>query len=862
MSDRAPSRLAARLARRTRLARLALWWEAAWPALWPPLGVIGLFLVVALSGLPLVLPGLAHLLLLAGFAAALAWTLRHAWRRLAPPGAEAAERRLERDSGLDHRPIATLADRPTGDDPVALALWEAHRRRAAGRLAALRVAPPRPGLAARDPRALRGGLAVALVAALGIAGAEAPERLRRALTPHFGAAALPTVQAMRLEAWITPPAYTGAAPIFLEARGGAVAVPAGSRLQVALSGGTGGTPELVLDAAATPFRALDRGSFAIETGLEAGARLAVRRDGAELAHWSLTVRADAPPTAAWDQPPARAARGLAIRLPWRAEDDWGLAGLRVELRLKLRPDAEPEVLELPIPGGSPRSARGASQPDLSAHPWAGLEVEARLVARDHAGQEGRSEGAFLELPERSFTHPVAQALIALRKALSVDPAGREPARRELDRIAGAPEAFEHDSGVYLALRAARHRLQRDRRPAAIAEVQEILWDVAVALEEGRTDRTARALAEARQALREALEEQRRNPDARTEEQRAELQRRIEDLREAIRRHLEALAERLQRENAEALPYDPQQRLMDQRELDRRTRRMEEAARQGRTEDAERELAELEEMLRALEEGRNMRAEERQRQQQRQRGQQQMGVVQDMVRRQAEMLDRGHQRSEAAERERAQQRRQQPLSRNFQQPPQPPPQAGPNEQQRAESQQDARIQRALRRALGELMQQFGDLTGDVPPQLGEADRAMRDSAEALAEGRDARDAQQRAIRALTEGGRQMAQQMQRQFGQGQPGEGEEEDGEGEGMAGGQQGGEGQDQAQEQGPGRDPLGRRTREATGGQDNASDTRVPDEAELLKTRRLQEELRRRGAERERPPAELDYIERLLRRF
>lgn len=150
---------------------------------------------------------------------------------------------------------------------------------------------------------------------------------------------------------------------------------------------------------------------------------------------------------------------------------------------------------------------------------------------------------------------------------------------------------------------------------------------------------------------------------------------------------------------------------------------------------------------------------------------------------------------------------------------------------------------------------------MPQQLGEADRAMRDSAEALQEGRDSREAQQRAIRALTEGGRQMARQMQRQFGQSQPGDGEEE-GEGDGMANGPQGGEGQDQAQEQGPGRDPLGRRTREQTGGQDNASDTRVPDEAELLKTRRIQEELRRRGAERERPPAELDYIDRLLRQF
>ncbi|MBR0672482.1 DUF4175 family protein, partial [Neoroseomonas soli] len=152
-----PNRLATRLARRTRLARLALWWEAAWPALWPPLGVIGLFVVAALSGLPLLLPPWLHLALLAGFAAALARTGQRALRHLHLPALPAAERRLERDSGLPHRPIATLGDRPTGNDPVALALWQAHRRRAEERLSALRVAPPRPGLAARDPRALRGG---------------------------------------------------------------------------------------------------------------------------------------------------------------------------------------------------------------------------------------------------------------------------------------------------------------------------------------------------------------------------------------------------------------------------------------------------------------------------------------------------------------------------------------------------------------------------------------------------------------------------------------------------------------------------------------------------------------------------------
>jgi uncharacterized protein YjbJ (UPF0337 family) len=320
-----------------------------------------------------------------------------------------------------------------------------------------------------------------------------------------------------------------------------------------------------------------------------------------------------------------------------------------------------------------------------------------------------------------------------------------------------------------------------------------------------------------------------------------------------------------------MPFDPQNRLMDRRDLARRTDRMREANREDRTQDAERELAELEEMLRTLEEGRSARNEQQERRRQgRQRGEQQMGVVQDLVQREARMLDSGHRRAESgAERLDAERRIQQQQQRS---PWVIPPQSQQEQQQRqreeaqqqalAEAQREARTQRALRRALGEVMQQFGDLTGEVPPQLGRADQAMREAQEQLGEGRDARDAQQRAIRELVEGARQMAQQMQRQFGQ-SGGEGEDEGEDAGDMFGEGQGpGDGRDQAQEQGPGRDPLGRRTREAPGAQDAGSDTRVPDEAEQLRTRRLQDELRRRGAERERPQEELDYIDRLLRRF
>ena len=48
-----------RLAGRRALARLAILFERVWPALWPPLGVAGVFVCVALLDLPALLPPLA-----------------------------------------------------------------------------------------------------------------------------------------------------------------------------------------------------------------------------------------------------------------------------------------------------------------------------------------------------------------------------------------------------------------------------------------------------------------------------------------------------------------------------------------------------------------------------------------------------------------------------------------------------------------------------------------------------------------------------------------------------------------------------------------------------------------------------------
>lgn len=849
------------------LARAAILWERAWPAFAPLLGIAGLFLVVALTGLLPLLPGWFHLAVLALFLCAACAAFAWAVLQIRLPAPAEGERRLERASGLAHRPLASLADRPAGGaaDPAAAALWAAHQARAAAAAARLRVGAPHPGLPRRDPMALRAGLGLAVLAALVIAGPETGQRLAAAVSPSFGAPAAPPLP-LRLELWITPPAYTGMAPVFLrhEPAGTtqAITVPTGSRLAVHLSGGAGGVPRLDAGGGEQAFRSLDAQSFAAETVLTIPGRIAVTREGREIAQWPLRLLTDAPPGVAFLAPPGRAPTGPQLRIEFEARDDYGVVAVEAIIGLVARPEAAPLTVPLPVPAGGARQVRGTGQPDLSAHPWAGLPVTVTLVARDGADQEGRSETLTVELPERRFEHPVARALIALRKRMTLAPAERSAHGRELERLAGAPEAFDHDLTVFLGLRVARARLRFDRSEGAIAEVQQLLWDLAIHLEEGGRDRTWRQLAELREQMREALERADRGEAV----DRAELERLARELQEAMQRYLEALVEAMRREGVETLPFDRNARVLDLRDMQRMAERLAEAARRGEIERMRRQLAELERAIDQLRQGRLGRMESPDRQRQREQGQQMMGAVNDMLQRQGQLMDRSHQRAEQERQER--QQRGQPQWRQsspWQQPRTQPPaqqrQAGDRQRQRAaEGEADRRQQQALRRALGELMDQFADMAGEVPAPLGEADLAMREAAEALGRGDNeaAQAAQQRAIEALQQGARAMQNQMAGMMGLMEPGDGDGDPGGDNTELGGDTSGEGR----ELGQGRDPLGRPRREQVGGRDEGSDVRVPDEMEMQRTREIQEELRRRAGERDRPALELDYIDRLLRRF
>ena len=812
----------ASFAGRLALARAALAWETFWPNFWPVAGIAGLFLALALFDVLPLLPGWLHAGVLGLFLIALLAVLWRGLRGLKPPSFEAARRRLERDSGLEHRPLVALDDRLATDprDKAAAALWEAHRRRLLAQARHLTVNLPRAGLAKVDPMALRAGVFMLLAVAVTTGGQDWRPRLAGALTPRLaGAAAGPPA---RLDAWINPPAYTALPPLFLgsESTGGTpIPAPIGSSILAQVQGGRG-VPQLYISDAAEVFEPVTSGVYKITRQLETGDRLAITQDGQTLAEWPLEILPDTPPRIEFIAPPGRTERSV-LRLEYEANDDYGLNQVAVEIERLDQPDAEPLRLELALPAGDLRDAESTSYHDLTPHPWAGLAVSIRLVASDALGQTGASDPVRTVLPERIFNHPVARALVELRKQLTIAPDKRFPVIRGLSDLNQRPEHFFHDVVVALALRSAERRLLYDRSQKAVGQIQQLMWDTALRIEEGDLAIAERDLREIQEKLMRALAEN--APDE-------EIDRLLDELREALDRFLQALAEQLSEQLAEGLepqPLPPDAQIIGSEDLRQLLENAREAARSGSRDAAREMLARLQNMLE------NLRANPFARSpgEEGQSAWEMMRDMESLMQRQQELLDRSYSRAQSGR---------------------PPGEQGregeiPGERgagRPSENQIDAEEQEQVRRQLGEMMRRLGQALGDIPRPLGRAEQAMRDARDALGRERplEAIDPQSRALDQLQQGIQAMAESFMERMGQGQPQPGDGSVGMGPGY------------------GRDPLGRNTGQS--GFEALEGVRIPDQMELQRAREILKELRRRRGEPQRPPVELDYLDRLLRQF
>lgn len=822
-------KLPPRVERRVNVSRALLAFEALLPALWPAGALAGSFIALALFGLfEGLAPGL-HWMLLAGFGAGLVWLIWRGFRGFRWPGREDALRHLEKSSGLPHSPLSAYEDLPapqTGD----VALWAAHRRWIAERMTRLRLGLPDSVLASRDPYAMRAAVLLLLVVSVAGTGPGHVSRIADALLPGAMGG-----RAASIEAWVTPPAYTRKPPLYLEQanaeaapRDEMITVPQGSTLSVRVHGlrtapvlerhdGEREKPE--------ELKAVSEGSFAIDATLKESGNLILTEGGRMIRGWRFDITPDMPPKIELTQPVTQSA-SRALRLSYRVEDDFGIAS--GEARIELDRSGvetgdekisapEPRVtapgIALKFPSQRPREAEGTTYAELTAHPWAGLPVTITLAVMDDAGQEGRADPVAMVLPEREFTQPLARAIVEQRRRLALDPRSGPGVARFIDNFTQDSDRYIEDKVVYLTLRAAYWRLTEATRDTDLTGIFDLLWSIALRIEDGDLSLAERDLRAARDALAEALAE---GADA------AEISRLTQELRDAFERYMNAISELAAFDGTEMLNNfaDEGAEYVDAADLQALLDTIAELAESGATEQAQALLAELQNILENLkladqpfgmtpgEEAMSQAIEE----------------MDGIVAAQRDLLDRTFRELEAlrldpdADRKLGFQSEEKPFDDL----------AGEQEELKDE----------LDKILGKLKEK-----GEEPPDaLLEALGAMEDAKARLDAARADRAmaSQGTAIEKMREGTQALAEKL---------------------MAGRNGKGRGRGQARS-----DPFGRPQQGRGPGQESGpGDIRgsgIPDSIDMQRAQQILDELRERARDLGRPQIELDYLERLLRRF
>lgn len=635
-----------KLAQALQRARVAIGWERAWPHLARLLSVIGLFLVVSWAGLWLSLPfafrtiGVGLFIVLA--LAALFPMLRFRW-----PSCEEGLSRLDRGSGIAHRPATALTDTLSTKDPIAQALWQAQRVRTLASLKRVRAGLPSPRLALHDPWAFRALVVILMVATYVAAGDERFARLTSAF--DWNGVLAPTT--VRVDAWVTPPPYTGKPPIILSAANkegalpanGPLPVPAGSTLTVRSSGASldvttsGGVTEAV--ALEPPPKGASEKHFVIT-----GDGTAHVRAPSGQPQWDFSATPDHPPVITLARDPERQARG-ALKLSYKIEDDYGVNEAKAHVVQRAgdkpaadapapRPLYQPPEFALVLPNVRTRNGVGQTVKDLSEDPYAGADVTLTLTAKDEAGNEAKSEPFDMRLPERLFTKPLARALIEQRRILALDGNRNGDVFTALDALMIAPELFTPETGQYLGLYGIARQLEAARTDDALREVVASLWALAVTIEDGNISDVDKALRSAMDALKQALER-----GASDEE----IKKLTQDLRAAMDNYMRQLAEQLRNNPQMAQrPLDPNSRVLSDRDLQNMLRQMEQMSRNGDKEGA-RDL--LDQLQQLLEHPQMARPQDND-------GTRQLNELSDLIRKQQQLLDKTFKQGQDSRRDRA------------------------------------------------------------------------------------------------------------------------------------------------------------------------------------------------------------------
>ena len=859
------ARLRRLIAGKRALALTSIVLERALIAALPVLSVVALFLVLSWMGVMRQIPDLAKIVVGIVFFAVFIVSLLPL-RRFRLPVMADADRRLEDRSGLAHQAISVQAESPVSKDPYSLALWKSHQARMADKIKSIDAGLPSPDIARHDPLAFRAAIILALVVAWSFSFSNYGGRISDAFS--LTKPVVPVAD-IRIDAWVTPPSYTGVAPLYLsgnleKAAPGQLKVPQNSELTIRISGKdakgdvrftpvTG--PAVALKAEAqekkpvTTANATEKAeSRTFKLKLIANGKVSVASK-----EYAFTLIPDKPPQISFVREPGRALNG-ALELAFQVKDDYGVTEARAEI---LPADADPKAIPLfdppkfplDLPGSDGKNAKSTVSRDLTEHPLSGRKVKLTLVARDAGGLEGRSETKEIVLPARYFSELLAGSVAEQRQVFALD-VNHIPRALELNDAA----TFRADETIpnltnFLLVQSARNRLILARGVEGLTDAAKYFWDIARYIEDGDLSTAEKRLRDAQDKLSDALK--RNAPDA-------EIAKLMQELRQAMKEYLSEMAKRMQNQDNSRMSQQAQ-RMMRSQDFENMLNQLENLSRSGNKDEAQKLLSEMQRMLNNLQTARP-------RQQPGQENnpvREQIDKLGKLMQDQQKLMDETH-RMEQALRDRMQRgdpeegqeedgAPQDQQQGNQQQPGDQQPEnqqpGGDQKEMTAEQLREAlkqlrSKQEQLQKDLKGLEKGLADLGMKAPKGFKGAGEEMGESSDALgkSQGQRSADAQGRALQALREGAGEMMQQLQ-QMQADQQGR----DGQGMPMPGSAMNNQGND----------PLGRKTGQL--GSEFDDSVKVPDQIDVQRAREILEEIRRRLGNGPSSLIEREYLERLL---
>ena len=845
------------------LAKSVLFLQALIPALLWVFSVICLFLAFSWFGYFRFVPDWLRLVTGFGFLVAflLSWLpiFRVPW-----PDKSAADRHLESYNHLPHQAVSVQHDVPSPQSAFSLALWREHQVRMADKIGTLEVGKPSPDIAQHDPFGLRAIPILAITIAYFFSGSH----YAGTVADVFSTRNVPIVEtSLRIDAWVTPPAYTATAPIYLSTKeDGAskpIAVPQHSALTVRISGSGAESPVVFLpeggksstviaseppkvDAKSAPINDQKEQQQAknYQFTIDQSGQLSI--DG----HiWSLNVVPDQKPTIDFDGNPRKSANG-SLEIAFEGTDDYGFSEAHAEIVPLEDADSSVPLYPLPeykldLPRRGNHTIKGVTSRNLTEHPLSGKRVRITLVATDGAGQEGRSEPIEMTMPARSFQEPVAASLAEQRQVFALD-ANKVGRALQISKVLAVRADETIPNKVhFLLLQSTRSRLALANSIADLRSTAEYFWQVALRIEDGDVSIAEKNLRDAQKALSDALA--RNAPDA-------EIQKLMDELRKAMTAYLDAMQKRMA-ENPNSKTPSGSQNMVRQKDLQKMLDQLENLARSGSREEAQKLLSEMQRMMN------NLQASKPQGKGQKQNSEmtKQIDKLGDLLQNQQKLMDQTFTMQQQLE-DRMQRGDPQkdPANPLFDEQPEPgkPDAANPNAQEQSkdgsspgspESQMTEQQLRdamkglqskqdGLSKQLDELSDGLKNLGMKPGKGFGDAKKHMSEASKSLgrSQGDKATEGQGQALQALRDGAKDLMKQMR--------GQGKDE---GQGQAGGSQ------------QGTDPLGRQR--AQNGQGLDADVKVPDEIDIQRAREILEAIRKKLDLNPSPELERQYLERLL---